>query len=237
MRSGPAWSACYPRARSRGVHRYGPDGSCRNRAYLRRRGIRCTIPDKADQAANRNTGREPRGCRPRPQAGSEGTAPSPPAAPRGGPLPRGRERRAPRSRTSSGTPAGVRTARTPYGPQWPRARWGVLTPGGSSRAGLRPFTAAATQGCTARTTGAAPAPREGSHLLPERFRRRPCPPAGYGPSWRPVGARGGPCSSTTPRRHWPDWRGPPAYGPQEPGHGTSRRPPRSLPAPDGGGTR
>jgi transposase len=27
--------------------------SRRNRAYLRRRGIRCTIPDKADQARNR----------------------------------------------------------------------------------------------------------------------------------------------------------------------------------------
>ncbi|GHF36344.1 hypothetical protein GCM10010359_43980 [Streptomyces morookaense] len=27
--------------------------SCRIRAYLGRRGIRCTIPDKADQARNR----------------------------------------------------------------------------------------------------------------------------------------------------------------------------------------
>ncbi|MFJ9151889.1 hypothetical protein ACIRP7_28405 [Streptomyces sp. NPDC102270] len=27
--------------------------SRRNRVYLRRRGIRCTIPDKADQARNR----------------------------------------------------------------------------------------------------------------------------------------------------------------------------------------
>ncbi|WP_425288346.1 DUF6545 domain-containing protein [Streptomyces melanosporofaciens] len=42
----------------------------------------------------RHTGRVPRGCRPRPPAGSEGTAPSPRTAPRGGPLPRGRERRA-----------------------------------------------------------------------------------------------------------------------------------------------
>ncbi|MFG2400646.1 hypothetical protein ACGFSF_26555 [Streptomyces lydicus] len=31
--------------------------SRKNRAYLRRRGIRCTIPDKADQARNR---KEPR---------------------------------------------------------------------------------------------------------------------------------------------------------------------------------
>lgn len=39
--------------------------SRRNRAYLRRRGIRCTIPDKADQARNRRKlgargGRPPR---------------------------------------------------------------------------------------------------------------------------------------------------------------------------------
>ena len=35
----------------------------KNRAYLRRRGIRCTIPDKADQARNRKK-RGPRGGRP-----------------------------------------------------------------------------------------------------------------------------------------------------------------------------
>uniref|UniRef100_UPI0037D9BAC3 hypothetical protein n=1 Tax=Streptomyces cellostaticus TaxID=67285 RepID=UPI0037D9BAC3 len=34
-----------------------------NRAYLRKRGIRCTIPDKADQALNRKK-RGPRGSRP-----------------------------------------------------------------------------------------------------------------------------------------------------------------------------
>jgi transposase len=37
--------------------------SRKNRAYLRRRGIRCTIPDKADQARNRKK-RGPRGGRP-----------------------------------------------------------------------------------------------------------------------------------------------------------------------------
>lgn len=49
-----------PRARS-GRPRTRPDrvradkayASRKNRAYLRRRGIRCTIPDKADQARNR----------------------------------------------------------------------------------------------------------------------------------------------------------------------------------------
>lgn len=37
--------------------------SRKNRAYLRRRGIRCTIPDKADQARNRKN-RGSRGGRP-----------------------------------------------------------------------------------------------------------------------------------------------------------------------------
>ncbi|WP_435798719.1 transposase [Streptomyces prasinus] len=37
--------------------------SRKNRAYLRRRGIRCTIPDKADQARNRKE-RRSRGGRP-----------------------------------------------------------------------------------------------------------------------------------------------------------------------------
>lgn len=37
--------------------------SRKNRAYLRRRGIRCTIPDKADQAAHRKK-RGSRGGRP-----------------------------------------------------------------------------------------------------------------------------------------------------------------------------
>ncbi|MFD3882640.1 transposase [Streptomyces microflavus] len=51
-----------------GRPRVRPDkayASRRNRAYLRRRGIRCTIPDKADQARNRRRlgsrgGRPPR---------------------------------------------------------------------------------------------------------------------------------------------------------------------------------
>lgn len=37
--------------------------SAKNRAYLRRRGSRCTIPDKADQTANRKK-RGSRGGRP-----------------------------------------------------------------------------------------------------------------------------------------------------------------------------
>lgn len=59
-----------PRARS-GRPRTRPDrvradkayASRKNRAYLRRRGIRCTIPDKADQARNRKK-RGSRGGRP-----------------------------------------------------------------------------------------------------------------------------------------------------------------------------
>ncbi|GAA2936595.1 hypothetical protein GCM10010524_70840 [Streptomyces mexicanus] len=39
-----------PRTRSDRIRAYA---SRKNRAYLRRRGIRCTIPDKADQARNR----------------------------------------------------------------------------------------------------------------------------------------------------------------------------------------
>ncbi|MEU6577203.1 transposase [Streptomyces sp. NPDC046805] len=47
-RAGPA--TCPPRSRAGRQEAYA---SRRNRAYLRRRGIRCTIPDKADQARNR----------------------------------------------------------------------------------------------------------------------------------------------------------------------------------------
>ncbi|MFI2352449.1 IS5 family transposase [Streptomyces sp. NPDC019443] len=54
-----------PRARPDRVRADKACPSRRNRAYLRRRGIRCTIPDKADQARNRKKlgsrgGRPPR---------------------------------------------------------------------------------------------------------------------------------------------------------------------------------
>ncbi|MFE2887073.1 IS5 family transposase [Streptomyces sp. NPDC059272] len=42
-----------PRTRPRRVRADKAYASRRNRAYLRRRGIRCTLPDKADQARNR----------------------------------------------------------------------------------------------------------------------------------------------------------------------------------------
>lgn len=42
-----------PRTRPRRVRADKAYASRKNRAYLRRRGIRCTIPDKADQARNR----------------------------------------------------------------------------------------------------------------------------------------------------------------------------------------
>lgn len=42
-----------PRVRSRRVRADKAYASRRNRAYLRRRGILCTVPDKADQARNR----------------------------------------------------------------------------------------------------------------------------------------------------------------------------------------
>ncbi|MFI9358598.1 IS5 family transposase [Streptomyces lydicus] len=42
-----------PRIRPHQVRADKAYASRRNRAYLRRRGIRCTIPDKADQARNR----------------------------------------------------------------------------------------------------------------------------------------------------------------------------------------
>ncbi|MGW6546093.1 transposase [Streptomyces massasporeus] len=42
-----------PRVRPHRVRADKAYASRRNRAYLRRRGIRCTIPDKADQARNR----------------------------------------------------------------------------------------------------------------------------------------------------------------------------------------
>lgn len=42
-----------PRVRPRRVRAHEAYASRNNRAYLRRRGIRCTIPDKADQVRNR----------------------------------------------------------------------------------------------------------------------------------------------------------------------------------------
>ncbi|MFI2610181.1 transposase [Kitasatospora sp. NPDC018619] len=42
-----------PRNRSDKVHADRAYGSRANRAYLRRRGIRCTIPEKVDQIRNR----------------------------------------------------------------------------------------------------------------------------------------------------------------------------------------
>ncbi|WP_433473813.1 transposase [Spirillospora sp. CA-142024] len=44
-----------PRTRPRRVRADKAYASRKNRAYLRRRGIRCTVPDKADQACNRKT--------------------------------------------------------------------------------------------------------------------------------------------------------------------------------------
>ncbi|WP_445800666.1 IS5 family transposase [Streptomyces malaysiensis] len=52
-----------PRTRPRRVRADKAYASRKNRAYLRRRGIRCTIPDKADQARNRKK-LGPRGDRP-----------------------------------------------------------------------------------------------------------------------------------------------------------------------------
>lgn len=52
-----------PRTRPRRVRADRAYASRKNRAYLRRRGIRCTIPDKADQARNRKK-RGSRGGRP-----------------------------------------------------------------------------------------------------------------------------------------------------------------------------
>lgn len=52
-----------PSVRPRRVRADKAYASRKNRAYLRRRGIRCTIPDKADQAANRKK-RGSRGGRP-----------------------------------------------------------------------------------------------------------------------------------------------------------------------------
>ncbi|WP_420710979.1 IS5 family transposase [Streptomyces sp. NRRL S-118] len=52
-----------PRTRPRRMRADKAYASRRNRAYLRRRGIRCTIPDKADQARNRKK-RGSRGGRP-----------------------------------------------------------------------------------------------------------------------------------------------------------------------------
>ncbi|WP_432086404.1 IS5 family transposase [Streptomyces sp. bgisy095] len=54
-----------PRVRPNRVRADKTYASCKNRAYLRRRGIHCTIPDKADQARNRQKlgsrgGRPPR---------------------------------------------------------------------------------------------------------------------------------------------------------------------------------
>ncbi|MFE7040513.1 transposase [Streptomyces atratus] len=52
-----------PRTRPRRVRADKAYASRKNRAYLRRRGIRCAIPDKADQARNRKK-RGTRGGRP-----------------------------------------------------------------------------------------------------------------------------------------------------------------------------
>lgn len=52
-----------PRTRPRRVRADRAYPSRKNRAYLRRCGIRCTIPDKADQARNRKK-RGSRGGRP-----------------------------------------------------------------------------------------------------------------------------------------------------------------------------
>ncbi|MGC0341752.1 transposase [Streptomyces sp. SLBN-8D4] len=52
-----------PRVRPDRVRADKAYASRKNRAYLRRRGIRCTIPDKADQARNRKK-RSSRGGRP-----------------------------------------------------------------------------------------------------------------------------------------------------------------------------
>ncbi len=53
MSSSPGAAAGRPRVRSHRVRADKAYASRRNRAYLRRRGIRCTIPDKADQVRNR----------------------------------------------------------------------------------------------------------------------------------------------------------------------------------------
>lgn len=52
-----------PRVRPDRVRADSADASRKNRAYLRRRGIRCTIPDKVDQARHRKQ-RGSRGGRP-----------------------------------------------------------------------------------------------------------------------------------------------------------------------------
>ncbi|WP_239095533.1 transposase [Planotetraspora silvatica] len=50
-----------PRVRPDRVRADKAYGSRKNRAYLRRRGIRCTIPEKKDQVRNRKEARLPRG--------------------------------------------------------------------------------------------------------------------------------------------------------------------------------
>ncbi|MGW3360815.1 transposase [Streptomyces bungoensis] len=61
----PRIGAGQPRVRPNRVRADKAYASRRNRSYLRRRGIRCTIPDKVDQARNRRKlgsrgGRPPR---------------------------------------------------------------------------------------------------------------------------------------------------------------------------------
>ncbi|MEU7016173.1 IS5 family transposase [Streptomyces sp. NPDC046385] len=61
----PRIGPCRPRVRPNRVRADKAYASRKNRAYLRRRGIRCTIPDKADQTRNRQKlgsrgGRPPR---------------------------------------------------------------------------------------------------------------------------------------------------------------------------------
>ncbi|WP_326692674.1 transposase [Streptomyces sp. NBC_01795] len=65
-----------PRVRPRRVRADKAYASRKNRAYLRRRGIRCTIPDKADQAWNREkrgfSGGRPPKFDPEPQGPARG---------------------------------------------------------------------------------------------------------------------------------------------------------------------
>lgn len=49
----PAWGSGRPRTRPDRVRADKAYASRKNRACLRRRGIRCTVPDKADQTRNR----------------------------------------------------------------------------------------------------------------------------------------------------------------------------------------
>ncbi|MFB7758044.1 transposase [Streptomyces sp. NPDC056121] len=88
-----------PRVRPNRVRADKAYASRKNRAYLRRRGIRCTIPDKADQARNRQKlgsrgGRPPyfapaRPAKPTWQPGSESEPVRPASGSRSPPPPSG----------------------------------------------------------------------------------------------------------------------------------------------------